>query len=140
MEQTPMAGARAVARRSLSEIMAAPADLDRAKLDATTDEDIERYKAREGYGPEYRPAGSVLTVPAAGDLRAELGMTQEAFASFLRVPVGTVRNWEQGRTPPDPAARTLLALIAADPAHAVSVLGNPLEAVQEQQGRARRHA
>ncbi|WP_427902336.1 hypothetical protein ABC766_32400, partial (plasmid) [Methylobacterium fujisawaense] len=66
-----------------------------------------------------------ILVPAPADLRRSLDMTQEAFAAFLRVLTGTVRNWEQGRTPPDPAARTLLALVAADPAHAVAMLGKP---------------
>lgn len=129
-----------MARRSLSEIMAAPSDIDRKTFDATTEEDIERYKAAEGYGPDYRPSGPVLIIPAAGELRARLDMTQEAFASFLRVPVGTVRNWEQGRTPPDPAARTLLALVAADPPHAVAVLGKPVAGTPEGRSRARRLA
>lgn len=129
-----------MARRSLNEIMASPPDIDRAKLDATTDEDIRRYKLEDGFDPDARPAGPVLAIPTAGELRARLDLTQEDFAAFLRVPVGTVRNWEQGRTPPDPAARTLLALVAADPAHAAQILGEPVTGTPEGRGRARRFA
>ncbi len=34
------------------------------------------------------------------DLRKELNMTQKAFASELGIPVGTIRNWEQGLSKP----------------------------------------
>ena len=129
-----------MARRSLSDIMASAPDIDRAKLDATTEEDIRRYKVEDGYGPDYRPSGPVLAIPTAGELRAKLDLTQEDFAAFLRVPVGTVRNWEQGRKFPDPAARTLLALVAADPAHATRILGTPVPSSPEGRSRARRFA
>ncbi|HEY9012558.1 MAG TPA: helix-turn-helix domain-containing protein, partial [Devosia sp.] len=34
--------------------------------------------------------------------RTELGLSQAEFASRFRVPVGTLRDWEQARaTPPD---------------------------------------
>lgn len=34
--------------------------------------------------------------------RTELGLSQSAFATRFRVPVGTLRDWEQARvTPPD---------------------------------------
>ena len=129
-----------MARRSLSEIMASVPDVDERRLDATVEEDIRRYKAREGYGSDRRPSGLVLAIPSASELRARLDMTQEAFAAFLRVPVGTVRNWDQGRTPPDPAARTLLALVAADPAHAAKILGRPFAEPPDGRSRARRLA
>jgi putative transcriptional regulator len=89
--------------------------------------------------PDASTNGYIL-VPAPADLRRSLDMTQEAFAAFLRVPIGTVRNWEQGRTPPDPAARALLALVAADPAHAIAVLGKPTSSPPEGRSRARRFA
>jgi putative transcriptional regulator len=48
-------------------------------------------------------------------LRARLGMTQEQFAGAYRLPLGTVRDWEQGRTRPDAPARALLAVIEREP-------------------------
>jgi putative transcriptional regulator len=48
-------------------------------------------------------------------LRARLGMTQESFARTYRLPLGTVRDWEQGRTRPDAPAQALLAVIEREP-------------------------
>jgi putative transcriptional regulator len=54
--------------------------------------------------------------------RDATGLSQEQFAAALRLPVATLRNWEQGRVQPDPAARSLIAIVAADPARALKVL------------------
>lgn len=48
-------------------------------------------------------------------VRAATKKTQAAFARSYRLPLGTVRDWEQNRTAPDAPARALLALIAAEP-------------------------
>jgi putative transcriptional regulator len=56
-------------------------------------------------------AAKVVTPKQA---RARTGLTQEQFATRLRVPVATVRDWEQGRRSPDAAALTLLAMVAHD--------------------------
>ena len=42
-------------------------------------------------------------------------MTQEAFAARYRIPVGTLRDWEQGRAEPDQAACAYLTVIAREP-------------------------
>lgn len=55
-------------------------------------------------------------------VREATGMTQAKFAAAYQIPVGTIRDWEQGRRMPDAPARTLLKLIAADPAAAARVL------------------
>jgi len=54
--------------------------------------------------------------------REGAGLSQERFAAALGLPVATLRNWEQGRTNPDPAARALMRLVRHDPAHAFRVL------------------
>jgi len=54
-------------------------------------------------------------------LRERLGLTQEQFASRYRIPVGTLRDWEQGRKRPDAPARAYLTIIARDP-HAIAHL------------------
>jgi putative transcriptional regulator len=54
-------------------------------------------------------------VPAVKRLRWELGLTQQAFAERYGIPLGTLRDWEQGRAEPDATARTYLKVIKADP-------------------------
>ena len=44
--------------------------------------------------------------------RQRLGLSQAAFAAEFGVQAAMLRNWEQGRTYPDGAARVLLAVIA----------------------------
>jgi putative transcriptional regulator len=48
-------------------------------------------------------------------IRAATKKTQAEFAAAYRLPIGTVRDWEQNRRQPDAPARVLLSLIAADP-------------------------
>jgi putative transcriptional regulator len=40
-------------------------------------------------------------VPRIKTLRRALGLTQEEFAAHYRIPLGTLRDWEQGRSEPD---------------------------------------
>ena len=44
-------------------------------------------------------------VPCVKTLRRALHLTQEEFASRFRIPLGTLRDWEQGRSEPDQTAR-----------------------------------
>lgn len=56
--------------------------------------------------------------PKGGDvksIRDGLGLSQETFAGFLGVSVGTVRGWEQGRREPQGPARALLLVAATQP-------------------------
>ena len=48
-------------------------------------------------------------------VRSRLGMTQEDFAAMLGVPVGTLRNWEQGIREPVGASKALLRVAAKHP-------------------------
>ena len=54
-------------------------------------------------------------LPPTRRLRRELGLSQEEFALRYHIPVGTLRDWEQGRFEPDAAARAYLAVIAREP-------------------------
>ena len=56
-------------------------------------------------------------------LREYLGLTQEEFAARYRIPVGTLRDWEQGRKRPDAPARAYLTVIERDPRAVASLLG-----------------
>lgn len=48
-------------------------------------------------------------------IRAELGLSQEAFALRFGFSLAAVRDWEQHRRQPEQAARVLLLVIAHNP-------------------------
>jgi putative transcriptional regulator len=48
-------------------------------------------------------------------LRTRLNLAQPEFAARYGLSVGTVRDWEQGRTVPDRPAQVLLRVIEAAP-------------------------
>jgi len=54
-------------------------------------------------------------VPRAKTLRRALNLTQQEFAIRFHIPLGTLRDWEQGRSEPDQPARAYLTVIARDP-------------------------
>ena len=60
--------------------------------------------------------------PRAKIIRRALELTQEEFAARYHIPLGTLRDWEQGRTEPDQPARAYLTLIASDPDHVNKIL------------------
>ena len=53
--------------------------------------------------------------PQAKIIRRALELTQEEFAARYHIPLGTLRDWEQGRAEPDQPTRAYLTLIARDP-------------------------
>jgi putative transcriptional regulator len=55
--------------------------------------------------------------PQAKIIRRALELTQEEFAARYHIPLGTLRDWEQGRAEPDQPTRAYLLLIARDPEH-----------------------
>jgi putative transcriptional regulator len=60
--------------------------------------------------------------PTVAALRRKLKLTQEQFAARFHLPLGTVRDWEQGAHRPDKAAQVLLTVIARDPEAVVRAL------------------
>jgi putative transcriptional regulator len=94
--------------------------IDRARIDATTEADIRRQMREDGQQDADLAGFSPVIPPQL--LRKRLGMTQAQFARALRIPLSTLRNWEQGRVLPDPAARSLLAIVAKEPKAALRAL------------------
>ena len=62
--------------------------------------------------------------PHAKIIRRALELTQEEFATRYHIPIGTLRDWEQGRAEPDQPTKAYLTLIARDPDHVNRML-NP---------------
>ena len=48
-------------------------------------------------------------------VRKKLKKSQPAFSKLLGVPVGTIRDWEQGRKQPDSAGLTLVKVAQKNP-------------------------
>ena len=82
----------ALIRKSLDELLAQRPVVDRAKIDATTEVDIRRHAIEDGEDPDAPLMNYQLTIPARA-VREKLGLSQEAFAKALHIPVGTIRNW-----------------------------------------------
>lgn len=66
--------------------------------------------------------GRIAAGPDVKAIRAKTKLSQAKFAEKLRVPVGTVRDWEQHRRSPDAPARTLLGMVDADPKAALALI------------------
>lgn len=62
--------------------------------------------------------------PQAKIIRRALGVTQEEFAARYHIPLGTLRDWEQGRATPDQPAKAYLMVIAHDPDRVQQALKN----------------
>jgi putative transcriptional regulator len=75
---------------------------------------IESMKQAAAHARGSKVAGMRLTkvkMPDVKAIRRSLRMSQSRFASAYRIPLSTVKNWEQGRRSPDaPAAAYLLAI------------------------------
>lgn len=57
----------------------------------------------------------VVDVPDAGAIRRKLRMSQSEFAKAYRIPLATLKGWEQGRRQPDAPAAAYLQVIARKP-------------------------
>ncbi|HEY4042878.1 MAG TPA: helix-turn-helix domain-containing protein [Rhodopila sp.] len=90
---------------------------DWSRLDAMTDQ--QRHDAALA-DPDARPLTDadmdrMKQTPRLKIIRRALGLTQEEFAARYQIPLGTLRDWEQGAKEPDQAARSYLRAIAGDP-------------------------
>src|SRR3989442_823000 len=95
----------------------APAKGDWGRFDAMTD---ERRHAAALSDPDARPwtaaeLARAKYTPRAKIIRRALGLTKEEFAAQFKIPLGTLRDWEQGAAEPDQAARAYLTVIAGNP-------------------------
>jgi putative transcriptional regulator len=91
--------------------------IDWSRFDAMTDQ--ERHAAALA-DPDAQPLtetdlARMKCTPQVKIIRRALGLSQEDFSARYRIPIGTLRDWEQGRATPDQATRAYLKVIARDP-------------------------
>jgi putative transcriptional regulator len=91
--------------------------LDTPPLAPLSAAEIEATAARDHENPPltYARPGQLRLVPRVKTLRRALALTQEEFAVRYQIPLGTLRDWEQGRSEPDQPAKAYLTVIARDP-------------------------
>jgi putative transcriptional regulator len=101
-----------------------PPKTDWRAFDAMTEE--ERHAAALS-DPDSPPAteaqlARARRMPNVRALRGKMKLTQEQFAERFGLPLGTVRDWEQGAHRPDRAAQVLLTVIEKDPEAVIRAL------------------
>jgi len=89
----------------------------KARLDAMTDAEIEAAAAADPDAhaltdDQLRRAKAARFVKT---VRAETGLSQEAFAARYRINVARLRDWEQGRSKPDSAIIAYFKVIRREP-------------------------
>lgn len=82
-------------------------EIDAISARPLTDDDLVRMKRR----------------PRAAVIRRALDLTQEEFSERYGIPIGTLRDWEQGRSEPDATAKAYLRVIALEPETVAGALG-----------------
>lgn len=103
------------------------AKIDWSRLDAMSE--AQRHQAALN-DPDARPLteedfARMKRTPQAKVIRRALGLSQEEFAARYHIPLGTLRDWEQGRVEPDQAAGAYLKVIAREPETVREALKTP---------------
>ena len=80
----------------------------------------EQIDAAATSDPDSRPLtpadfARMKRTPQVKIIRRALGLSQDDFAARYHIPIGTLRDWEQGRSEPDQPARAYLNVIAHEP-------------------------
>jgi putative transcriptional regulator len=94
-----------------------PPKIDWSRADAMT---AKQRRAAAMSDPNNKPMtdkewSAAPRVPQIRVIRRALKLSQEEFAASFQIPIGTLRDWEQGRKEPDAAARAYLRVIAREP-------------------------
>ena len=99
--------------------MSRPATLSpetQARFEAMREDEIEAM----AFDPDF-PATSdaeldqALAARRFRSIRSKHRLSEDAFSRILHVPVGMVRDWEEGRRMPDAAALALLTVFDNEP-------------------------
>jgi putative transcriptional regulator len=100
---------------------------DPGPLPGRSDAEIEAAALSDPDNPPRTPEREkrLKRVPQVTVTRRALGLTQEEFAARFHIPLGTLRDWEQGKSEPDTCARAYLKVIARNPKAVTEALEPP---------------
>ncbi len=73
-------------------------------------------------GDTSRGSVRLIDVVDVKRVRERTGLSQPKFSEAYGIPIGTLRNWEQGIRKPDEPARALLTIIYNNPQGALEAL------------------
>ena len=93
--------------KAKSELTLRPMTAAQVIAAARRDPDAKPFTADELTRAKHAPRAKII--------RRTLGLTQEEFAARFHIPLGTLRDWEQGLREPDQPARAYLQVIASNP-------------------------
>ncbi len=65
-------------------------------------------------------SGRTKNLPLSRRVRRDLRLTQAEFSERFGIPIGTIRDWDQGRAEPGAAALALLKAISVYPQEAAA--------------------
>jgi len=91
--------------------------VDWQRVRAATDADIARQNAADPDAATPLSDAEAMAIRVQS-VRKTTGWSQSRFAERFRIPLGTLRDWEQGRREPDAAALAYLRVIERN-SHAV---------------------
>jgi putative transcriptional regulator len=88
-----------------------------SRFDAMTAEQRHAAAMADPDAQPLRPEDfkRIKRTPQVKVIRRAFDLSQEEFAEQFHIPVGTLRDWEQGRKEPDAAAKAYLLVIASAP-------------------------
>jgi putative transcriptional regulator len=90
---------------------------DWSRADVMTDAEVHAAALADPDAQPLTPErlAHMKRTPQVKVIRRALGLSQEEFAKRFQIPIGTLRDWEQGRKDPDAAARAYLVVIGRNP-------------------------
>ena len=87
---------------------------------------VDSMKEALAISRDELPQGAYkIHIPESVDVKAireKMGLSQSSFANNFGLSIYTLRNWEQGKRQPDPAARAYLKVIEKVPDIVTKVL------------------
>jgi putative transcriptional regulator len=106
------------------EAVPAAEQTDWARIEAMTEEEAYQNALADEDNPPLtnEQLARLRRVPNPQEIRERLGLTQREFARQFQIALGTLRDWEQGASRPDSAAKAYLRVIDRNPVAVRSAL------------------